>query len=345
MKIYLGFCLFFAAIVLGEDQFIMPSLDRRYDHVCWLASHNAYAAERHGYIYANQYYTLAEQLELGVRQFELDLEKKGSRIRVCHGSYTLNKFIQPFKKNIDFKKKVLSLFKEFLEKHPNEIITITIENRVTKCGILDEHLEQSGIAYLILKPEDWNPIEKEGWPTLQWMVEHNKRLILFNDIPGHKQGFNTHLQFAATKYTYFQWATIAQNQWAGVKDFTVALKERLHSKTEHKGCVRYLFELDHFALGGKILGGSFSRFLDKLAYGYTPFVTNYKKINGAKLQAVFERVLKEGLDTGILKGRYPNFIKVDYVNEGNPMKLVNYINELANDPEKRLAMFSPIYPH
>ena len=73
-------------------------------------------------------------------------------------------------------------------------------------------------------------------------------------------------------------------------------------------------------------------------------MSNYKKVNGPKLQLFFERVLKEGLNSGILKARYPNFIKVDYFNEGNPMHLVNYINQLASDPKKREEMFSPIYP-
>ena len=122
---------------VAPGPFVMPAGDRRYDHVCWLASHNAYAAEHYGYIYANQTYTFSEQLEHGVRQFELDIEKRcwekglgvfgsaGCTVSLCHGSCEINKFIQPkvsglVEKTGDplgMKTSALVVFKDFLNKY------------------------------------------------------------------------------------------------------------------------------------------------------------------------------------------------------------------------------------
>ena len=64
----------------AQGPFEWPEGSRPYDQVCWLSSHNAYAAENYGYVYANQKYTLKEQLDRGVRQFELDIEKPCNRL-------------------------------------------------------------------------------------------------------------------------------------------------------------------------------------------------------------------------------------------------------------------------
>ncbi len=353
---------------VAPGSFEMPAGDRRYDHVCWLASHNAYAAEHYGYIYANQTYTFSEQLEHGVRQFELDIEKRcwdktlgvlgssGCTVSMCHGSCEVNKFIQPKVSGIlektgdplGMKTSALVVFKDFLNKYPGEIITITIENRVTEPGLLDKQFEDAGVQDMVLKPTDWNPIQQKGWPTLDWLRKNNKRLIVFNDKEAAGQRFNTSLPFAATKYTYFQWACFAQNQWAGASAKRledVAMLERKASENQGQ-ITKYLFELDYFADGAKIIGTVPTDLIVKIAGALgkqTPFRGDYRVVNNAELRKLLEMVLARGLSTGIAKGRYPNFIKVDYIEEGNPLALVNEINAKANDPAVREIMFRPIF--
>ena len=350
---------------LSSTEFRMPITDTRYDQVCWLSTHNAYAAERYGYVYANQYYTLQEQLEHGVRAFELDTYKRcwtkglgifgteGCSVSMCHGECdATNKWIyKPWVPGTDalgFKTDGLVVFKNYLEKYKSVIITLTLENYVTEPGLLDSHIEASGIQNMILKPSDWNPVEKKGWPTLRWMLENNKRVVIFNDKNASDMHFQTNMPIiASSKYTYYQWGNMVQNHWGAAKDLNAALQQR-GSTIPFNGTPRYLLELDWYADGGKILGGGLSDLISKIAGGLgkeTPFGGDFGKLNGPALENFINRAVQEGLKpSGIAKGRYPNFIKVDYFHEGNPtpMSLVNKINQMATDPVKREQMFKPM---
>lgn len=359
----------------ADEQFIMPPQNLwgqiHYHEMCWLSTHNAYAAERYGFLYANQYYTLKEQLERGVRAFELDIDKRcwskalgifggeGCTVSLCHASCELTKWMQPkasglFESTGDpngLKTTALDLFKKWLEEHPNDIITITFENRVTlnhgaDYKDLDKQFKDAGLDKLTLKPTDWNPDTNKGWPTIEWMIKNNKRLVAFNDASPSDQGYPTNLPFTSSEYTYYQWAVMAQNQWGGSKDVNIALKERGSSKNQ-SGRVRYLYELDWFPEGGKIIGGGLSDIINKLgsmADKETPFGGDFNKYNGPELENFLKRAYNEGLNTGIGRERLPNFIKVDYFHEGYPMRQVNNINKRSFTAtlEERAKLFRPI---
>ena len=162
-----------------------------------------------------------------------------------------------------------------------------------------------------------------------------------------KWDIQTNTPLASSKYTYYQWANMVQNQWGGAKDINIALKQR-DSTARYNGMTRYLLELDWYADGGKILGGGVSDIISKIAGGLgkeTPFGGDFAKLNGPDLQNFVNRVVQEGLKpSGIAKGRYPNFIKVDYFHEGNPtpLHLVNTINRMSADPAKREQIFKPM---
>lgn len=358
--------------VRSERTFIKPSQDRRYDQVCWLKTHNAYSAERYGYVYANQYYTIDEQLERGVRGFELDTYKRcmkkvagigseGCTVSMCHGVCDVsNKWIyKPWKPGNDalgFVNSGLVPIKKFLEKNSDEIITVQLENYVifdrgAHADMLDEYIEKSGVGPLVLKPEDWDV--SQGWPTLSWMIQNNKRLVIFNDKPSSEQTKKQDIlnrPYASTKYTYYQWKTIVQNQWGGAKDVNKALQERVHS-VNNRGTRRFLLELDWYPDGGKILGGAVSDVINKFGGMFSdekqiPFGGNFKKLNGPDLQHFLQRAREQGLQpSGIGKNRYPNFIKVDYFHEGQPtpLSMVNEINTRANDSQLREQMFLPMH--
>jgi len=375
-RIFYGVAGFFLAVSTlycyadSPPGFIKPSVDRRYDQVCWLKTHNAYSAERYGYVYANQYFTIEEQLERGVRGFEFDTyiqcsatkrskmsNRKACTISMCHGACEVtNKWIykpwKPGDEALEFVNHGLVPIKNFLKKYSDEIITIQLENYVmlergAAADMLDEYIEQAGLASLILKPEDWNP--SQGWPTIEWMVKENKRLVIFNDKPARAHTNNNIIlnrPFASTKYTYYQWYTIVQNQWGGAKDMQKALQERSDSR-EHRGITRYLLELDWYPDGGKILGGPVSDVINKFGgilgkEKEVPFGGNFQKLNGPDLQNFLERAREQGLQpSGIGKNRYPNFIKVDYFHEGKPtpLSIVNEINACAQNPQLREQMF------
>ncbi|MDQ8154315.1 MAG: hypothetical protein P3B98_06590 [Gemmatimonadota bacterium] len=59
-------------VVSQYDDSALPE-DRRFDQVTFVTAHNAFATSQGGWIYAQQEYTLAQQLQLGVRGLMLDI--------------------------------------------------------------------------------------------------------------------------------------------------------------------------------------------------------------------------------------------------------------------------------
>src|SRR3984885_5100747 len=345
----------------ADQAFKMPPLDRKYNEVAWWVAHNAPFSSEDGYIYYNQNLNLMDQYKAGARGFELDLEWRCRNtfgpfgdeecdIRLCHESCEVNKFLQPsigglFQATGDpngFKDYALKIIKEILTKDSQAILTITLENRVRDHRLIDKEIEEAGLADFVLKPGDWNPLEKQGWPTLEWMIKNNKRLVIFNDrgVPEDQQGLFSPL--ASSKYAYYQWQAMTQNQWGGANNFETARKERGSSAGQYT--MRYLYEFDWFPDGGKIIGGisNIIAAVGDLFKKETPFAGDMNKVNCQDLEQALDKIIKEGLTTGKAKDRYPNFIKVDFGEKGCVNTIVNRINEMANDPVKRAKMFAPI---
>ena len=70
--------------------------------------------------------------------------------------------------------KSLKIIKHFLEENPKEIITLFLEN-YAQSNDIDNAISKSGIGHLVLKPSDWNPSTKDGWPHIKWLQNNNKR--------------------------------------------------------------------------------------------------------------------------------------------------------------------------
>ena len=71
----------------------------------------------------------------------------------------------------------LDIFYNFLQKNPQEIITILFEPYMDN-DIIDKDLDTHKIKKFILKPSDWDVLKNQGWPTLEWMIKNNKRLVI-----------------------------------------------------------------------------------------------------------------------------------------------------------------------
>ncbi len=354
-----------------EESKRQTRLNKRYDHTCFLMAHNGYSAEQAGFIYANQYYDLKGQLERGVRAFELDTYHRcwdkglgifgssGCTVSLCHGSCEITKWIQPkkgltsglFEETGDPAgfKGALETVKDFLLKNPDEVVSVFLENSATapgkkagELGELDKKFEEAQVQNMVLKPTDWDPIAQQGWPTIAKLKELGKRIVVFNSKSSETHQYPTSLSFQSTKYTYYRWICTLETQYSTL-DIEKAAKERGESAGAVENYTRYLYVLDYFPEGGKILGGGISDVIKKIGGSEVPFGGNYKQVNGPDLERFLNRVVTKGLENGMYKGRYPNFIQVDYFHEGNPLALVNKINEMANDPQKRAQMFRPLF--
>lgn len=154
--------LFLLNIKAQEYQVIS---NRRYDEVVWLCTHNAFNYQGR-FLLPNQRYSIKKQLNDGVRALMLDVYKKKDNIILKHGYSILGK--QKFKTQ-------LLIIKEFLDKNPNEIITIIFESYVDNMDWYNIFKQYDLHKYMYYQSID------KPWAKISEMVSMNKRLVIFSD--------------------------------------------------------------------------------------------------------------------------------------------------------------------
>lgn len=286
-----------------------PDASLRYNEICFFTSHNSYAAKKHGYYYAQQHLTIKQQLEAGVRGLMLDTHRDSvnGEVILCHRSEWVNKLICGGKPHMKVNEALVTI-KEFLNAHPTEIITIFLENYIKDKSLVDGSFANAALESLILAPTDWDPLAQDGWPTIGWMQQHNKRLIIFNSIE-------------KTKFAYNQWEHVIENQWGSIYA-AQACKERPESRA-YRAHTRYLYAVNYFPRMKINFGGG------------------YEVINSLGLDDCLKRA-KRGISGGYCKERLPNFVCLDFVDEGDGLKRVNEINSAAKDTAARAQCFRVI---
>lgn len=150
----------------GVNDFSKP-----FDEYSWVTAHNAYIGDR------GMVQTLRDHFNRGVRAFMIDIHLDGSgapdggQIRVCH--------LMPIGycwTNDPLLRDAFSVFLELLRTNRDAVITITFESTVSRAelkAVLDQFPELA--SYSVLPPING------PWPTLQQMINTNKRLVMFSD--------------------------------------------------------------------------------------------------------------------------------------------------------------------
>lgn len=297
--------LFFAFFSAQGMSWQSPEPHLRYHEVCFLTAHNAYASIAHGYRYAQQRLSLKEQLAAGVRGLMLDTHlDTQNHVVLLHRNETVTRAICGVKSPMHLRE-ALDTIKTFLDAHPTEIITIFLENYVIPPEVIDEPFIKAGLKEYVLSPSDWNPVKEQGWPTIGWMQKHNKRLLIFDSLGETTLAFN-------------QWQHSAENQW-GALALPHACKERWESKVYRKE-KRYLYILNYFP---------------KIKFN---FGRSYATINSSMLEEFIAKA-SNGLKSCVYKHRLPNFLSIDFIDEGSAMEHVLAINRKAADALQRPLQF------
>lgn len=306
-KMLIGLMGAFSSALNGQSTWELPATHLRYHEVCFLTSHNSYAATHHGYYYAQQTLTIKEQLAMGVRALMLDThEDRLQNVVLCHRNHLITRIICRGKAPMPLTE-ALKTIREFLIENPTEIITIFLENYVRNAEILDNSFRSADLEQYILRPSDWDPTD-DGWPAIGWMQQKNKRLVIFNSIE-------------KTSLTFHQWLQVVENQWGALHP-RAACKERWESK-KFRSSKRYLYLVNYFP--------TLKLKFDK------PYV----HINSKGLDRCMARI-RSGLDEGYCTDRLPNFISIDFVDEGNGIKHVLDVNKHALLDEQRKNLFRAI---
>jgi len=300
------------------ENFINPDQNLRYDEVCFLATHNAHANYNAGYWYAQQRWSITKQLNNGVRCLLLDTwpayknnltqQADPKTVPIDQIEVMLWHDITGRDLKIKFKDALVKIH-TFLKNNPDEIVTFILEDH-TSADIIDKVFDESTIKELILKPSDWSVSQHDGWPQLKWMIQNNKRLVVFSNKKSSHYAWNT-------------WKYGVHNMY-GKTDFTQATVERDQSKRYND---QYLMIINYFPLYSGI------------ETQYTNYGTFGNGINDSKLRQFLLYLVKNGLDCNF-RYRFPNFINLNHVHMGNPIRVVNLINHISSiTPDRSNTVF------
>ncbi|MGW5617095.1 phospholipase [Streptomyces sp. NPDC003877] len=159
----------------------MPPQDRRtLDQVTFLTTHNAYANGADGgfappfvNLAPNQSRGIERQLADGVRGFMLDIHQTPDGAILCHNSCTL--VSRPVALWVDLQRMV-----DFLKAHPDQFVTVFLEDYVDPGVLRTELARVSGLADVLYRP-DLTGVRQNGWPTMAELIAANDRLLILTD--------------------------------------------------------------------------------------------------------------------------------------------------------------------
>ena len=251
-------------------------LSKSYNEVTFLATHNSMSNSDNNYKYPNQTLNITKQLNCGVRTFLIDTYDKDNVAITYHYSDTLG-----YQKLSD----ILLEIQNFQNSFPTEIISIIFQNEGTNAVL------QNTLVSL-----NWDKLSfvyKGTWPTLQNMIDSNKRLVLF--VEQDKVG--------RAEYIYPGYNTIFDNSYTykNLNDFNLSC-----DLNRGGGGDKSLFLINHWL-------GNASGFGDlELAKTANEYNILKKRVN----------------DCTSLQKHRANFIAVDFVEVGDAKKIVDEQNSL-----------------
>ena len=264
--------------------------DRKYDQVCWLAAHNAFASLKYRWIYNQQSITYDDMFNMGVRGFLIDVHWNnygsscnGTKSRELALMHSSNKFLNvvaqrqgPPPKFTTFLEKL----KEWLYQYPNDIITVFLESYTGKDG-------KDEMKKLFKEYDIWDDLYihefGEEWPTIGDLIEDDTRLIIFTN--NYQEPFNHKNQIVANHWDYSQYPD--GNMIIG-----------------NNNSDNVIFQFNHFHPVSLDAFRSYSKF------------NNY------------ENIIRRANNSMNQTGKIPNFVCLDFVHKGDGMKTVNSFNKM-----------------
>ena len=270
---------------------------KKYNEVAYLTTHNAFSSFEDGFYLPNQNLNISTQLNQGVRAFMLDVYLEDDVLVLYHGIAELG-----FSLFVD----VLNEFKTFIDENPNEVITLILED-YSSVSELSDALFTSGIIEDLYEYD-----EVFGWPTLQEMIDLDKRIVLFSDNEVQNP----------PSWFQFLWEHAVETHFSNesIDDFSCNL---------NRGEVQNsLFILNHFITNILLVLGNLELYNEQVEeVNSNPYFIN--------------RVY----DCASEQDKFPNFITVDFYDVGDCMEVVNILNELPEYNIKGAEVQNIIFPN
>ncbi|KAM0437363.1 hypothetical protein ACHAQK_007298 [Fusarium lateritium] len=143
---------------------------RKYSDITFIGTHNsAFVGKLPVH---NQYISVTEQLDLGVRFLQAQTQDKDGDIQMCH-TYCWELDEGPLE---DYLKEI----SDWMGKNPDEVVTLLLTN-VDALPIekFDDAFNSTGLKEFVFHPE--KKLALNEWPTLQSLLDDGTRLIVFMD--------------------------------------------------------------------------------------------------------------------------------------------------------------------
>lgn len=144
---------------------------RRYSNITYIGAHNsAFDGET---IVHNQHVPVTRQLDLGVRFLQAQTQDLEGDIQLCH-TYCWELDAGPLG---DY----LWLLSTWLQENPGEVVTLLLTNiDAIDVRKFDEAFRQADLTRYVFRPP--KKLKKSDWPTLQEMIDQERRLVVFMGI-------------------------------------------------------------------------------------------------------------------------------------------------------------------
>ena len=277
------------------------STNRPFNQYTWLVAHNAFMSPHYGwFFYIRQQYKITKLLELGIRGINLDIFfcKDTNKICLCHTNCEKDGINGPFiTKGELFLESVFNEIGNFLIKNKNEVVTLIFEDYITNSEVFETFFRNSKFFDMILDIRSVDT-ERDTWPTLDWMINNNKRILIFTD-----EIKNTNNSFA-----FYLWDYLIENTFDMRGKFEICIKRDSsdflkNASTNGKNPYK-LFVFNH------------------ISWSY--FTKCRIKYNNSKIFLRWENYCKT---IGI---KIPNYVMVDMAGFENTMNAVDYFNKLRN---------------
>lgn len=143
---------------------------KRYSEVTFVGSHDsAFVGQTPTH---NQYVSVTEQLQLGVRFLQAQTHNKGGTIEMCHtycwelDSGTLARYLQEIA--------------DWMKGNPSEVVTLLLTNGdAVPVQQFDAVFQSTGLKQYVYRPPPGGILSKDQWPTLGQLVDAKTRLVVF----------------------------------------------------------------------------------------------------------------------------------------------------------------------
>ncbi|KUL90794.1 hypothetical protein ZTR_00321 [Talaromyces verruculosus] len=259
---------------------------RNYSNITYVAAHNS-PFDRQGNIASNQQYPVTTQLNDGIRMLQFQVHLQNDTLYLCHTSCDLL--------NAGTLQDYLTTVTKWLNNNPYEVITILMGNYdLVSVGNFTDSIVNSGLSKYAYQPPKI-PMGLDDWPVLSELILTQKRAIIFMDYNANQ----TEVPYTLDEFTQMWETPFSPTD----SDFPCTTQRPPNLSEESAKSILYMANHN---LNVEI---SFS--------GFDILIPNTAVLNETNGVSGYRSLGLMAENCTATWGRPPNFLLVDYYNDGS----------------------------